>query len=117
MRTVSSKISIPSIGQKGSNAFNTIGLEEVKGSVIAFPIAESQEKIEVFTTCPHTLFGVDLMVLSPEHPLGSSSDTSALKEEVRHYQKLTADKSDLERAELGQSQNRVFYRKLCAQSS
>jgi leucyl-tRNA synthetase len=38
------------------------------GCEIEFPIAESDSKIEVFTTRPDTLFGATFMSLAPEHP-------------------------------------------------
>ena len=46
---------------------NWIGRSE--GAEIAFPIADHEERIEVFTTRPDTLFGATFMVLAPEHPL------------------------------------------------
>src|SRR5262249_30104254 len=39
------------------------------GARVAFPVADSTESIEVFTTRPDTLFGATFMVLAPEHPL------------------------------------------------
>jgi leucyl-tRNA synthetase len=85
---------------------NWIGRSE--GALIAFPIAGSHLKIEVFTTCPHTIFGATYMVLSPEHPIVAQVTAPELKDEVSAYQKATAEKSDLERAELSKIKTGVF---------
>ena len=39
------------------------------GAQILFPVDGREEKIEVFTTRPDTLFGATFMSLAPEHPL------------------------------------------------
>ncbi len=39
-----------------------------EGATIYFPIKDSKEKIEVFTTRPDTLFGVNCIIFAPEHP-------------------------------------------------
>ncbi len=78
------------------------------GAIVDFPIEGSQEHLSVFTTCPHTLFGVTYMVLSPEHPLVEQVTTKENKEAVHHYQKTTAEKSDLERSELAKEKTGVF---------
>ncbi len=39
------------------------------GATIRFPIEDSTQVIEVFTTRPDTVFGVTFMALAPEHPL------------------------------------------------
>lgn len=85
---------------------NWIGRSE--GAQIAFSIEGSSDKIEIFTTCPHTIFGVTYMVLSPEHPLVDRVTTPALKEEIEQYKKATAEKSDLERSELSKVKTGVF---------
>ncbi|HZJ56735.1 MAG TPA: leucine--tRNA ligase [Clostridia bacterium] len=46
---------------------NWIGRSE--GAMVSFQIHEHDEKIEVFTTRPDTIYGVSSMVLAPEHPL------------------------------------------------
>ena len=46
---------------------NWIGKSQ--GAEITFDIKDSREQITVFTTRPDTIFGVNFMVLAPEHPL------------------------------------------------
>ena len=46
---------------------NWIGKSE--GATIKFPVKDSSDYIEVFTTRPDTIFGVTFMALAPENPL------------------------------------------------
>ena len=78
------------------------------GATVDFPLEGSQEHLSVFTTCAHTLFGVTYMVLSPEHPLVEQVTTEEKRKAVHHYQKTTAEKSDLERSELAKEKTGVF---------
>jgi len=43
-----------------------------EGARVLFPIAGSDEVVEVFTTRPDTLFGASFIALSPHHPLAQS---------------------------------------------
>jgi leucyl-tRNA synthetase len=70
------------------------------GARIQFKVAGKQQEIEVFTTCPHTLFGTTYLVLSPEHPLVDQVSTMEHYDDVKKYQKKALEKSDLERTEL-----------------
>ncbi|RLI97125.1 MAG: leucine--tRNA ligase [Candidatus Aenigmatarchaeota archaeon] len=45
---------------------NWIGRSE--GTLIEFPIEGTEDKVEVFTTRPDTLYGVTFMLYAPEHP-------------------------------------------------
>ncbi len=46
---------------------NWIGKAE--GAIVHFKVVNRAEEIEIFTTCPDTLFGVTYLAIAPEHPL------------------------------------------------
>src|SRR5581483_8418720 len=73
-----------------------------------FQIADSSDKIRVFTTRPDTLFGATYMVLSPEHKLVAKLTTAGQQEAVGKYQEFAAGRSDLERTELAKEKTGVF---------
>ncbi len=85
---------------------NWIGRSE--GAILKFPIDGTHRSLDVFTTCPHTIFGVTYMVISPEHPLVDQITTKEHREEVGQYRKVTAEKSDMERTELAKTKTGVF---------
>lgn len=85
---------------------NWIGKSE--GARVFFTVAGRGEVIEVFTTSPHTLFGVTYVVLSPEHPLVEKVTTAEHKESVEGYIKEARSKSDLQRSELSTDKSGVF---------
>lgn len=71
-----------------------------EGAKLWFPIAGSDEKIEVFTTRPDTVYGATYVVLAPEHPLIDSLLAAAEnKDEVVAYREATARKTERERSE------------------
>src|SRR5690554_4420354 len=53
--------------------------------------------IDVFTTRPDTIFGVNFMTLAPEHELVASITTPEQKEAVQAYIEATAKRSERER--------------------
>jgi leucyl-tRNA synthetase len=71
------------------------------GAEIEFAIAESTEKLLVYTTRPDTIFGATYMVIAPEHPF-----VEAFKERITNYEAVNdyreeaRKKSDFERTEL-----------------
>ena len=77
---------------------NWIGKSE--GAEVDFSIADSSQKITVYTTRPDTLFGATYLVLAPEHPLLSSLTTPENRATVEAYRQESSSKSDLERTEL-----------------
>lgn len=85
---------------------NWIGKSE--GAQIHFIEESTKEKISVFTTCPHTLFGVTYIVLAPEHPLVNRLTHPQQKTAVQNYQKQTASKSDLDRTDLNKKKSGIF---------
>ncbi len=85
---------------------NWIGKSE--GALIDFALKGHFDKVQVFTTCPETLFGVSYLVLAPEHPLVNQITIDSHKDVVKAYQQATASKSDLERTELCKEKSGVF---------
>ncbi len=85
---------------------NWIGRSE--GAKITFTEQATGASIPVFTTCPHTLFGVTFLVLSPEHPLVAEITTPEQHEAIVHYKKKVSAKSDLERTDLAKEKTGVW---------
>ncbi|WP_282178564.1 leucine--tRNA ligase [Maribacter stanieri] len=74
---------------------NWIGRSQ--GASAVFNVKEHDEKIEVFTTRPDTIFGVSFMTLAPEHELVSKITTAEQKAEVEAYIEATAKRSERDR--------------------
>src|SRR5690606_18945781 len=84
------------------------------GANVLFSVAGSDQRIEVFTTRPDTLFGATFMVLAPEHPLVDELTADAWPEgvderwtngaatpaeAVAQYRRQASMKSELDRQE------------------
>ncbi|WP_055434749.1 leucine--tRNA ligase [Lacinutrix algicola] len=67
------------------------------GATVSFNVKDHDEKIEVFTTRPDTIFGVSFMTLAPEHELVSKLTTADQKEAVEAYIEKTAKRSERDR--------------------
>ena len=67
------------------------------GAAVHFDVDGFDDKIEVFTTRPDTIFGVSFMVLAPEHELVAKITTDAQKEKIEAYQKAASAKSERDR--------------------
>tara|TARA_R110002096_G_scaffold276109_3_gene470101 strand:- start:168732 stop:171518 length:2787 start_codon:yes stop_codon:yes gene_type:complete len=74
---------------------NWIGRSE--GASLEFQVKNSEEKIEVFTTRPDTIFGVSFMVLAPENPLVDLVVQDTFKESIEQYRIEAAKKSERDR--------------------
>ncbi len=74
---------------------NWIGRSE--GASVLFAIDGHEEKIEVFTTRPDTLFGATFMVLAPEHELVDMITTPDKKEKIDGYVTWAKNRSERER--------------------
>ncbi|MEP6513937.1 MAG: class I tRNA ligase family protein, partial [Parafilimonas sp.] len=74
---------------------NWIGKSE--GAEIEFKIKNEELKIEVYTTRPDTIFGIDFMVLAPEHELVSQITTPQHEEEIEKYLEYVKSRSERER--------------------
>lgn len=74
---------------------NWIGKSE--GANIFFKVADSDIKIEVFTTRPDTIYGATFMVVAPESHLAKRLATDERKYEVLQYIELTKKRSERDR--------------------
>ena len=68
-----------------------------KGTSVSFNIESFNGKIEVFTTRPDTIFGVNFIVLSPEHPLVDQLTLPSKKVDIEEYIKKAKLKSERDR--------------------
>lgn len=71
------------------------------GAFVDFTLDGLDEKLEIYTTRPDTLFGVTFMVIAPEHPLiDKYADRIANMDEVNTYRAECAKKTEFERTQL-----------------
>ncbi|MBU8884113.1 leucine--tRNA ligase [Kaistella sp. DKR-2] len=68
-----------------------------QGAQVSFDVADSEEKISVFTTRPDTIFGATFMVLAPENPLVEKLTTEEQKAEIGQYIEDTSKKTERDR--------------------
>ena len=74
---------------------NWIGKSQ--GAEIKFNIAGSMESLVVYTTRPDTIFGVDFMVVAPEHELVDAITSEAQMQAVNDYKDYVQSRSERER--------------------
>ncbi|CAN5520312.1 leucine--tRNA ligase [soil metagenome] len=67
------------------------------GAEIEFSVHDNQEKLHVYTTRPDTIFGVDFMVVAPEHELIEKITTGKHKQDVADYIAYVKSRSERER--------------------
>lgn len=67
------------------------------GANIKFSIQDTDALLEVYTTRPDTIFGVDFMVLAPEHALVQQITTTAQQADVEAYIAYVNSRSERER--------------------
>ncbi len=71
------------------------------GAFVEFSLDGAEEKLEIYTTRPDTLFGVTFMVMAPEHPLlDKYKDRIKNWDEVERYRSDCAKKTEFERTQL-----------------
>ena len=85
---------------------NWIGRSE--GARVSFPVVGHDAEIEIFTTCPDTLFGATYMVLAPEHALVDMVTTDAQRDAVRDYRRAAESRSDVDRQAETKEKTGVF---------
>ncbi len=83
------------------------------GAKVFFDIEGSENKLEIFTTRPDTIFGVSFMVISPEHPMLSDLTTESQKTEIESYLEYVSSRSDLERVSETKSVTGAFTGSYC----
>lgn len=74
---------------------NWIGRSE--GASVFFDVVDHDEKIEIFTTRPDTIYGATYMVLAPEHDLVSQLTTTEQASEIEEYIQYVKAKSEIDR--------------------
>lgn len=74
---------------------NWIGKSQ--GASVFFDVDGHDNKIEVFTTRPDTIYGVSFMVLAPEHDLVDKITTPEQKDKIEAYKKAASLKSERDR--------------------
>ena len=84
-----------------------------EGAEVQFQVDGSDDKLEVYTTRPDTLFGATYMVVAPEHPLLEKLVVDEKIEEVKNYIETAAKKSDLDRTDLAKDKSGVFTGTYC----
>ena len=67
------------------------------GAQVFFNLKDHDQKIEVFTTRPDTIFGASFLTLAPEHDLVQKITTTEQKDAVENYIAQTAKRSERER--------------------
>jgi leucyl-tRNA synthetase len=74
---------------------NWIGKSQ--GASVSFKLEDSEHNIDVFTTRTDTIFGVNFMVLAPEHSLVEKITKASQKEDVKTYVEKARLKSERDR--------------------
>ncbi len=71
------------------------------GATISFSINNSEDKVEIFTTRPDTIFGATFIAISPQHPLSLkiAEDDSKANDFVKLCERQSNKAEDLERAD------------------
>jgi leucyl-tRNA synthetase len=70
------------------------------GARITFPLKSEKNTVKeltVFTTRPDTIFGVDFMVVAPEHEMVKEITSALQQPEVEKYLKYTESRSEIDR--------------------
>ncbi len=85
---------------------NWIGVST--GAQIFFDLADHDEKLEIYTTRPDTIFGASFMVLAPEHPLALKICKPEFIDEVSAFIERCKKRTDLDRQVDIESASGVF---------
>lgn len=86
---------------------NWIGRSQ--GAEFSFAVPQINEKIPVYTTCQHTVFGVTYVVLAAEHPMVEKLiEGKDNQEAVRAFVKKVRSQSDLDRTSSEAEKEGIF---------
>ena len=80
-----------------SNQEDAQSAEQASESPLSFGEGLGVRSLRVYTTRPDTIFGVDFMVVAPEHEIVQQITTEAQKEEIEKYLTYVKSRSDRER--------------------
>ncbi len=79
------------------------------GLLISFPIENSEEKIDIFTTRPDTLFGVTFMAIAPENEIINKLNIpEEYKKQTEDYINKSLKKTEIERTSTKDEKDGVF---------
>ncbi|MFT6077548.1 MAG: leucyl-tRNA synthetase [Rickettsiales bacterium] len=72
-----------------------------EGAIVDFQIVDTQNKIQIYTTRPDTLFGAASIVISPHHPISSelSGSNPKIADFIANCNKNAANEETIETAE------------------
>lgn len=79
------------------SAVNAEDVQESEALSFGEGLGEAKHTIKVFTTRPDTIFGVDFMVLAPEHELVDSITTTEQQHAIDEYRQYVKSRSERER--------------------
>nr|WP_173402256.1 leucine--tRNA ligase [Metamycoplasma canadense] len=85
---------------------NWIGKSE--GHIVEWDIFDDNFSLKTFTTRLDTIYGVSVLVISPEHPLLLKIAKNEYKNDIEEYLKLTKSKNELERTQLNKDKTGLF---------
>ncbi len=83
------------------------------GTEFNLQIADSSDKITVFTTRVDTIFGITALIVAPEHPLLEKLTANENKEKIKKYVLDSKKKSEFERTKLEKEKTGVFTGSYC----
>ena len=78
------------------------------GAFVNFSLANTEDKLRIYTTRPDTLFGVSFMVIAPEHPIiEKNKDIITNMDALLAYREECAKKTEFERIQMNKNKTGV----------
>ncbi len=78
------------------------------GATISFPVEQSSDQIQAFTTRPDTVFGVTFMAIAPEYPGIESLVSEELREQLDAFIQKTQAMDEVERTSIKREKTGLF---------